>query len=81
MASAFYGDADKLAPAQQEGVEANPDAQKARKRAGTSVERPFWRPVAVNVDPEGRIMVLDSHGARIQVYIKEKDWVEAQFNL
>lgn len=77
----FYGDSDKLSPAHQDGVDANPDAAKARKRAGTAPEGLFWRPVAVNVDSEGRIMVSDMHRGRIQVYHKEKDWVEAQFNL
>ena len=79
--TSFYGDADKLAPAHQSTVDANPDNQKARKRTDLSVERPFWRPVAVNVDDEGRIMVLDLQRNRIQVYIKERDWLEAQFNL
>ena len=35
----------------------------------------------MNVDSEGRIMVLESIRHRIQIYVKEQGWVDAQFNL
>jgi hypothetical protein len=41
----------------------------------------FGRPVAVNVDAEDRIFVLESARGRIQVYSKEKDFEEAPLNL
>ena len=79
--TAFMGDADTLSPWGQAQVDANPDLPKARKRVDLTPERRFMRPLAVNVDDEGRIMVLESPRCRIQIYVKERDWVEAQFNL
>jgi sugar lactone lactonase YvrE len=77
----FEGDATELSAWTQAKVNAKPEQQIARKRADTSVERHFRRPTTVRVDAEGRIMVLESTASRIQVYVKERDWVEAQFNL
>ena len=79
--TAFAGDAERLSVWAQDVVNANPDYNKARRRADLAVERSFRRPVAVNVDQEGRIMVADCHRNRIQVYVKENDFVDAQFNL
>ena len=77
----FSGDAERLSVWAQDVVNANPDYMKAWRRADLTVERWFRRPAAVNVDGEGRIMVLDTLRARIQVYVKELDFVDAQFNL
>ena len=79
--TAFIGDADKLPPGAQAMVDANPDYRKARKRVDLTPEQRFEAPVAVNVDDEGRIMVLETTRARIQIYVKEKNFIEAQFNL
>ncbi len=79
--TSFMGDADRLPKWGQEQVDANPDVQKARRRADLTREQLFRRPVAVNVDDEGRIMVLETLAARIQIYVKEKDFVDAPFNL
>ena len=79
--TAFYGDADKLPPAHQAQVDANPDIARGRQRADLSKEMPFARPTVVNVDSEGRIMVMESLRGRMQVYIKEKAWLEPQYNL
>ena len=77
----FSGDAERLSVWARNVVNANPDYLKARRRADLTVERWFRRPVAVNVDGQGRIMVADCHRNRIQVYVKERDFVDAQFNL
>ena len=77
----FIGDAQSLSPWAQAAVDANPDYKKARQRADLSPEWRFRRPMAVNVDDEGRIMVLESVAPRIQIYVKERDFVDAQFNL
>ena len=77
----FSGDAVRLSVWAQDVVKANPDYLKARRRADLSIERWFSRPAAVNVDGEGRIMVVDTLRARIQVYVKERDFSDAQFNL
>ena len=62
-------------------MDSSPDYVKARKRVDLTPERWFKRPTAVNVDEEGRIMVLDSVRGRIQIYVKERNFVDAQFNL
>ena len=79
--TAFIGDAETLAPWSQNLVDANPDYIKARRRTDLTPEWRFKRPVAVNVDDEGRIMVLETHRSRIQIYVKERNFVDAQFNL
>ena len=79
--TSFMGDADRLSPWAWAEVESNPDYVKARRRVDLTPERLFLRPVAVNVDDEGRIMVLETHRHRIQVYMKERGFVDAQFNL
>ena len=79
--TAFTGDAESLSHWAQAVVEANPDYQKARRRADLTPEFGFNRPVAVNVDPRGRIMVLEANRHRLQIYVKERDFVDAPFNL
>ena len=77
----FIGDAEHLSPWAQATIDVKPDFQKARRRADQTVEWRFKKPVAVNVDGEGRIMVLETGAPRIQIYVKERDFVDAQFNL
>ena len=79
--TAFIGDAECLAPWAQDAVDANPDVQKARQRVDLTPEHRFWSPLAMNVDDEGRIMVLETQRTRIQIYVKERDFVDPQFNL
>ena len=79
--TAFTGDADHLSGWAQDMVDASPDYYKGRLRADLSPERWFYRPVAVNVADTGNIMVLEVVRNRIQVYVKEQEWVEPQFNL
>ena len=79
--TAFIGDAEQLSPWAQSVVDSNRDFAKARRRADLTPEWRFRFPVAVKVDDEGRIMVLETHCHRIQIYIKERDFVDAQFNL
>ena len=78
----FIGDAQQLPKWGQMSVDANPDFQKARKRV-KSLE-PEWRlyyPTAVEIDKQRRIVIADQQRNRIQIYTKEKDYVEPQFNL
>jgi DNA-binding beta-propeller fold protein YncE len=77
----FVGDADKLAKWSQDSVDANPDYAKARRRVDLSPEYLFRRPVAVNVDNDGRIMVLETNSGRMQIYVKEQEFVDAPVNL
>ena len=79
--TAFIGDAQSLSPWAMDLINANPDFHKARRRVDLTEEWRFYRPVAVNVDDEDRILVLDQQQNRIQVYIKERDYVPAPLNL
>ncbi len=79
--TSLVGDAQQLSPWAQSYIEANPDTLKARRRVNLEVEWRFARPVAVNIDAEDRIFVLESARGRIQVYNKEKDYEEAPLNL
>ena len=78
----FAGDAQELPKWGQMMVDANPDYQKARRRV-KSLE-PEWRfsdPAAVEIDDHRRIVIVDRERCRVQIYVKEKDYVEPQFNL
>ena len=62
-------------------IDANPDIAKARRRVNLEPEWRFRRPVAVNVDDQDRIFILESARHRIQVYDKAKEYEEAPINL
>ena len=56
----------------KEKLDASPDLWKQREVAqGLEREKPFWGPVAVEVDDQDRIFVADSSRARIQIYRKQ----------
>ena len=77
----FHGDAEKFSPATQDRVNIDLDAQKAMLRADMSETYRIHYPVSVNVDDRGNIMVMEVRTSRIQVYRKEQDWSDPQFNL
>ena len=77
----LVGDAQTPSPWTLTYIDANPDIIKARRRANMEPEWRFRRPVAVNVDAEDRIFVLESARARLQVYDKLKDYEEHSINL
>ncbi len=77
----LVGDAVEPSPCAQTYIAANPDMVKARRRANMEPEWRFRRPVAVNVDEQDRIFVLESARHRLQVYNKEKDYEEHPINL
>ena len=53
-------------------LDANPEMWKEREMAqGMEREKLFWGPIAVEVDDQGRIFVLESNRHRIQVYRKQ----------
>ena len=57
----------------KEKVDANAEMWKEREVAqGLEREKLFWRPVAVEVDDEGAIFVVESGRHRIQVYRKQR---------
>jgi DNA-binding beta-propeller fold protein YncE len=80
--TALYGDAIEFSKWAKEVVESNPDVVKAYRRVKDRTPLGlFERPVGIAVDEEDRIIVTDSTRGRLQVYAKEKDFMDPQFNL
>jgi len=79
--TALIGDAQEPSQWTQTYIEANPDIMKARRRVDLEPEWRFHRPVAVNVDTAGRIIILESYRHRLQIYNKLKDYEEHSLNL
>ena len=77
----LVGDAQQPSPWTQTYIDANPDIIKARRRANMEPEWRFRRPVAVRIDPQDRIFVLEAARHRLQIYNKEKDYEEHPLNL
>ena len=77
----LVGDAQEPSPWTQTYINANPEMIKARRRADMEPEWRFRRPVAVNVDADDRIVVLESYRHRLQIYNKLKDYQEHSLNL
>ncbi len=80
--TALYGDAVEFSAWAAEVINANPDAQRAYRRVKdrTSLGL-FERPVGIVIDDQDRIIVTDSTRGRLQVYAKDKDYLDPQFNL
>ena len=80
--TALYGDAVEFSNWAAEVINSNPDAQKAYRRVKDRTPLGlFERPVGLTVDSEDRLIVTDSTRGRLQVYAKEKDFMDPQFNL
>lgn len=77
----LVGDAQRPSPWAQTYIDANPDIVKARRRVNLEEEWRFNRPVAVNVDADNRVIVLESSRSRLQVYDKLKEYEEHPLNL
>jgi DNA-binding beta-propeller fold protein YncE len=83
LITSLVGDAQVMSKWGQQSLDANPDMAKMRRRV-KSLERE-WRfcyPTAVAYDLEWDvILVVDCQRGRIQVYKKDKNYSEPQFNL
>ena len=81
--TSLIGDAEQLPKWAQQFYEANPDMMIARRRVKTlEPEWRFYHPTAVVFDEvKSRIIVADCQRSRLQIYIKDKDYVDPQFNL
>ncbi len=77
----LYGDARQLSKSAQQYVDVNPNMSKARRRADTSKEWGLFRPTAVSVADDGMIYIVEAISGRIQMYQKERDYIDPQFNL
>ncbi len=81
--TSLVGDAQQLSKWAKQRVADNSDIQKARRRV-RSLEQE-WRfsyPTGVAFDDaEDRLFVSDCCRSRLQIYVKDKDYVDPQFNL
>ena len=81
--TSLYGDAREPGKWAELTLAANPDAVKAHRRATHPEEG--WKlrmPSGIAVDLEtNRIAVCDTVRSRLQVYVKETDYSDAEFNL
>ncbi len=79
----LIGDAVEMAKWHKQQVDSNADVLKARRRVKTL--EPEWRfalPAGVDYDPaKKRIVVSDSQRWRLQMYRKDPDYIEPQYNL
>lgn len=78
----LYGDGSEFSKWAGEVVNANPDVVKAFRRVKdlTPLAR-FARPVGITIDDEDRIIISETVRSRLQVYVKEKNYLDPQFNL
>ena len=78
----LVGDAVEFSKWAKEVVESNPDVVKAYRRVKDLTPLGlFDRPVGIAIDEEDRLIVSDSTRGRLQVYAKEKNYMDPQFNL
>ncbi len=77
------GDASGLSKWAELSIAANPDMDKARRRVKTpEIQNYFRMPVDCTFDQAGnRLLVCDTLRSRIQVYQKDSDYLDPQFNL
>ena len=82
IVTALWGDAHEFSKWAKIVVEANPDVVKAYRRVkDTTPMARFERPVGIAVDDQDRIIVTEPTRARLQVYAKDRDYMDPQFNL
>ena len=79
----FRGDAHDLSQWAQMTLDANPDMAMARRRVkNPEIQNYFRLPVACIFDQAtDRLIVCDTQMCRLQVYVKDRDYVAPQFNL
>ena len=80
--TALWGDAHVFSKWGQVAVDNNPDMIKAYRRVKDTTQMArFQRPVGIAIDEQDRIIIVETTRARLQVYVKEKDYLDPQFNL
>jgi sugar lactone lactonase YvrE len=78
----FIGDAEELSAWGQQQMDTSPDHQRGRLLVkNPTQEWRFNRPTSIVIDRDNRILVSESQRMRIQIYQKESNWKEPQFNL
>jgi DNA-binding beta-propeller fold protein YncE len=73
-ASYFVANPDELEERQKANLEPELDLapEDGRREESASIEKLFWGPVAVKVDDQGHLYVVESCRHRMQVYCKER---------
>ncbi len=81
--TSLIGDVQKLPKWGQKYLDANSTLVKARRRVKSlESEWRFSNPTAVAFDEvESRVIVADCQRSRLQIYVKDKEYVDPQFNL
>ena len=80
--TALEGDAHEFSQWAKVAVESNPDAIKAYRRVkDTTPMARFQRPTGIAIDENDRIIVTETTRGRLQVYAKDRDYMDPQFNL
>ena len=78
----LWGDAHVFSKWGKEVVESNADLAKAHRRLkDTNKIARFQRPTGIVIDDDDQIFISEPTRARLQVYVKEKDYMDPQFNL
>ena len=80
----LYGDARVFSKWGMDFMDSNPDYVKAFERVDPAelvTLGNFQRPGGIVIDSEDRIIISDGIRCRLQVYTKDKDYLEPQFNL
>jgi DNA-binding beta-propeller fold protein YncE len=77
------GEARGLSKWAEMSIVANPDMGKARRRVkNPEVQNYFRMPVACTFDQAtNRLLIADTHRGRVQVFEKDQDYMDPQFNL
>ena len=82
VVTALYGDAHEFSQWAKVAIDSNPDAVKAYRRLKDRTPFAlFDRPTGIAVDDQDRIIVTESSRSRLQVYAKDRDYMDPQFNL
>ena len=80
--TSLYGDATEFSRSAQNFLEVNQDYYKAFKRAkDKSAIGLFARPTSISVTKDDRIIICDATRQRLQVYDKEKGYMDPEYNL
>ncbi len=80
--TSLYGDATELSRSAQNFLEINQDYYKAFKRAKDKSRLGiFERPTSISITRDDRIVICDTARQRLQVYDKEKGYMDPEYNL
>ena len=80
----LHGDATDVSPWAQMSLEANPDVVKRRRQVDNLADQQkvFRMPVGCAFDQRtNRLIVCDTQRGRLQIYQKESDYADPQYNL